>query len=285
MREFLLAFDGLEKQPIVYVIIFLVLLSFIYQAKRPAIRGAFGEWLVNRRLRKLGDEYHIFSDLYIPDDNGGYTQVDHLIVSVYGIVVLETKNYSGWIFGSETQKYWTQVIYKNKNRFYNPIRQNYGHIQSLKHHLNKVNLPAESVIVFTGDAVLKMEQPFETSEVLTLGALRKYLLKERPRLLAEDEVGNICRNLKSLASLDAAERKRVKKLHLRGVKQKQKESVLSKRKVGETVIPVVEESPEALSQDSCPRCNHPLILRKGKYGDFIGCSAFPKCRYTMNKQA
>ena len=59
-------------------------------------------------------------------------QIDHVVVSIYGIFVIETKNYSGWIFGDENSQYWAQVIYKTKNRFYNPILQNRGHIKALQ---------------------------------------------------------------------------------------------------------------------------------------------------------
>jgi DNA topoisomerase-1 len=31
----------------------------------------------------------------------------------------------------------------------------------------------------------------------------------------------------------------------------------------------------------CPKCGGKLIMREGKYGNFIGCSNFPKCRYTQ----
>jgi DNA topoisomerase-1 len=30
----------------------------------------------------------------------------------------------------------------------------------------------------------------------------------------------------------------------------------------------------------CPQCGNPLLYRHGRYGKFIGCSNFPKCRYT-----
>ena len=32
--------------------------------------------------------------------------------------------------------------------------------------------------------------------------------------------------------------------------------------------------------DYCPKCNSELVARKGKHGDFFGCSNFPKCKYT-----
>lgn len=95
------------------------------------IKGAVGERKVNQLLNKLGPDYTLFHDLYLPTEKGT-TQVDHIVTSAYGIFVIETKHYNGWIFGNEYNKYWTQVIYKRKERMLNPIRQNYRHIQALK---------------------------------------------------------------------------------------------------------------------------------------------------------
>jgi len=34
--------------------------------------------------------------------------------------------------------------------------------------------------------------------------------------------------------------------------------------------------------EDCPKCGSELLLRKGRYGEFIACSNFPKCKYTKN---
>ncbi len=34
--------------------------------------------------------------------------------------------------------------------------------------------------------------------------------------------------------------------------------------------------------EKCPECGEPLIVRVGRKGKFVGCSAYPKCRYTRN---
>ena len=53
--------------------------------------------------------YHRVHDVIIPS-NHGTTQVDHILVSPFGIFVVETKNYKVWIYGSADQSTWTQVI-------------------------------------------------------------------------------------------------------------------------------------------------------------------------------
>ena len=112
---------------------FVIVTSMVMKAYFPQIKGSIGEKRIHRVLEKLGEEYRIFNDIYVPKQDGQLTQVDHVVVSKYGVFVIETKNYSGWIFGSEKQKNWTQTIYKKKTRFYNPILQNNTHIKALQH--------------------------------------------------------------------------------------------------------------------------------------------------------
>jgi len=68
-----------------------------------------------------------------------------------GIYVFESKNYSGWIFGNEADKQWTQSFRSgHKERFYNPCMQNISHVWHLEEFLRSVPLKAfHSVIVFS----------------------------------------------------------------------------------------------------------------------------------------
>lgn len=100
----------------------------------------------------------VFHDLYIRKPNGEYTQIDIAVATKAGIIVFEVKDYSGWIFGNEHQKYWTQLLAygKEKHRFYNPIMQNNGHIQTIRQNLpQNPNIPIYSVIIFYGNNKLK----------------------------------------------------------------------------------------------------------------------------------
>ena len=94
---------------------------------------------------------YIFHDLYVRKPNGKYSQIDLVIVTNVGIIVVEIKDYSGWIFGTSNQTNWTQVLAygKRKYRFYNPIKQNVNHIDALKQKLKQPNnIPFISLIVF-----------------------------------------------------------------------------------------------------------------------------------------
>jgi hypothetical protein len=74
-------------------------------------------------------------DNVIVNTRSGTTQIDHVLVSIYGIFVIETKNIKGWIFGAPNSEKWTQVIYGKKRLFQNPIKQNYRHTKCLSEQL------------------------------------------------------------------------------------------------------------------------------------------------------
>lgn len=101
----------------------------------------------------------IFHDLYFYNEyNGTFSQVDIAVLTKVGILVFEVKDYGGWIFGNGSQQKWTQVMSygKDKFHFYNPIKQNAGHILSIKNQSQQLrNIPMFSIIVFDGDCVLK----------------------------------------------------------------------------------------------------------------------------------
>ena len=105
----------------------------------------------------------VLINLYIP--NGGHTsEIDSILINQYGIFVIESKGYSGWIFGNENHRNWTQIIYKNKNRFYNPILQNRNHILALKDILNiDNNTIFRSYIVFSERCTLKSIKVFKSN--------------------------------------------------------------------------------------------------------------------------
>ncbi len=44
-------------------------------------------------------------------------------------------------------------------------------------------------------------------------------------------------------------------------------------------IPTTKREPEKIGR-ACPQCGHDLVIRFGRFGKFISCSDFPKCRYT-----
>lgn len=122
-------------------------------------KGRYGEYLTYQYLRHYEDQGAKFLfNVYIPKGNGETTEIDVLMISTKGIFVFESKNYSGWIFGSEQQQQWYQTLpsgrKSRKERFYNPIMQNNTHIRHLKSLLGEYT-PMRSVIVFSERCTLK----------------------------------------------------------------------------------------------------------------------------------
>ena len=116
--------------------------------------------------------YYLLNNITVPFQDGT-TQIDHVLISTKGVFVLETKDYSGWIFANEKSRQWTQVIYRVKNRFQNPIHQNYKHVKVIQDLLDF--LPKEhvhSLVVFSGSAVFKSDMP---KGVVYLDQLTNYM--------------------------------------------------------------------------------------------------------------
>ena len=163
--------------------------------KSPYFKGRMGEAIVNSAIKRKLDKnkYHLIKDVTLPTADGT-TQLDHIIVSQYGIFVLETKNMKGWIFGSERQKTWTQQIYKHKNKFQNPLFQNYKHIKTLEGLLDVNKDKFHSVIVFTGDSTFKTKMPESVLDRRYIG----YIKSKTDILFSEDEVHNIIDTIESV---------------------------------------------------------------------------------------
>lgn len=118
------------------------------------------EVAVSSALRRhlTGDPYHLIDNVTLRHRQST-TQIDHVLVSQYGIFVIETKGYKGWIYGSEADHKWTQVLYRAKFRFGNPIRQNAGHVAALRSLFTLDASSFHSVVVFCGQPEFKTELP------------------------------------------------------------------------------------------------------------------------------
>ena len=120
-------------------------------------RGNYGEFLVFSYLERLDGDHKLLTNLYIPKKDGSTTEVDLVMISESGIYVFESKNFSGWIFGDESNNNWTQILPRGrKSLFFNPIWQNKGHINALKSVLSlDKGLMYKSYVVFSERCTLK----------------------------------------------------------------------------------------------------------------------------------
>ncbi len=226
--------------------------------------GRYGEYLTYKRLRymeKAGARF--LFNVYIPKANGETSEIDVLMICAKGIFVFESKNYSGWIFGSETQKTWYQTQpagrgNSHKERFYNPIMQNRSHIKHLKHFLGE-EIPMHSIIVFSERCTLKgVEAPGDDAIVINrdnVASSVSGVWNQIPtEVLDSDSIAAIYQKLYPLTQVSENE----KAQHI-----------------------------AAIHQEKCPYCHGDLVLRTaakeahaGKR--FYGCANFPKCKFTKS---
>lgn len=145
---------------LIFITIVLLGVAIFIKWKMPVWIGRFGERFVSRKLHKLDPaHYRILNDLMLPSKgNSSATQIDHVVVSNYGIFCIETKAYKGWIFGNANQEHWTQVIYRYREKFYNPLRQNYAHARAIEDLIGPQRLksPIVSLVAFPNADKLKI---------------------------------------------------------------------------------------------------------------------------------
>ena len=212
-------------------------------------KSAFHMW-----LSLDANTYRRFHNVIIPGKSGT-TQIDHLLVSEYGLFIVETKNKTGWIFGSEDQRNWTQTLYKKKYTFQNPLRQTYRQKKVLAEFLDLDESIIHTVVYFVGDCKFKTPLP---PNVLKSG-LGRYIRRYRNRIVSSNDVNYLVRNLEHHLSGSSL----TKRDHVRSLRQRHS------------------------SKTVCPRCGSNLVERTAKKGPnagskFLGCESYPKCRFTKN---
>ena len=218
------------------------------------IKGWLGEKKTTFKIWLALDKriYNRFHNIIIPASNGT-TQIDHLLVSPYGIFIVETKNKGGWIFGAENQAKWTQTLYGKKYSFQNPLRQTYRQKKILAEFLPIKESYIHTDIYFVGDCRFKTQLP---SNVIKSG-LGKYIKKFGDQALSQDEVSRIAKKLEEHTS----ESTLTTRDHVRSLRERHSSNTV------------------------CPKCGASLILRTTKKGPnagskFLGCENYPRCRFT-----
>ena len=240
---------------LILIFCFVVIILGVWY-RRPQAKGARGERRVSSRLDSLSSQYKVINDLVLKT-NKGYTQIDHVVISNYGVFVIETKNYSGWIYGSETKPYWKQTFRRSSYEFYNPIFQNRSHILALRAQLSDLNrVPFVPIVVFTGRCDLKVYAP--NVEVIQIWDLESTI-----KSYSDNNIGDAMIELiyKRLLELNKSQ-EYSKDEHIQQIRQRE------------------QDTQDAIYSGRCPLCGGYLVERKGKFGKFYGCSNYPKCRFT-----
>jgi len=196
--------------------------------------------------------YSKFHNIIFPSKSGT-TQIDHLIISIYGVFVVETKNKKGWIFGSVNEPNWTQTLYNKKYSFQNPLRQTFRQKKILSDFLNLDESKIHSIIFFVGDCKFKTPLPDNVINSGVCGFIKRF----RNEMLTSKEVERIIKAIKNhLSDSSLSTRDHIKSLR--------------KRHASITI---------------CPRCGSNLIEKTAKKGPnagrkLLGCGNYPKCRFT-----
>jgi restriction system protein len=259
-------------------VLLLLFVAWLIMLFAPIIKGRVGEGAVNlaAKLRLDSSVYHLIKDVTIPTKRGS-TQIDHVIVSKFGLFVIETKNYKGCIFADANSAKWTQVNFKHKNQFQNPVRQNYAHICALAELLELPKDKIIGVVCFMGDAKFKNGVP---EGVFLEGRYVNHIKSFQTPVFSAEEVAGIVRQIESgrLERGFKTNREHVQRL------RHQKSEVRSQRSVVEEPEPSKNDSASNHSAKKfCPACGAEMILRTAKRGanagnQFWGCSTYPKCR-------
>ena len=240
---------------IILAVVVLILVVWLRSSK-----GRIGEHRVAHILSRLPeDRYRVINNLLLRTSSGSTTQIDHVVISQYGIFVIETKFYKGWIYGGENSEFWTQNNYGNKYTLRNPILQNAGHVRALRQLLKDYgDIPFIPIVAFSRQATLGVSSG---TPVIYWNQIRKVIGQFKEKRIAPDAVTGIYNKLIESNIPDSKESRRE---HIRNVR-----SYEDRRNI-------------AVASGKCPRCGGNLVLRHGKYGSFYGCSNYPRCKFTTH---
>jgi len=192
-------------------------------------KGTLGETAILRELRRFEKSgAKVLANLYIPKANDEETtEVDAVLLHRKGFFVIEAKNYNGWIFGNEKNKYWTQTLAvgrgrsSHKQRFYNPLRQNGSHIAYLKKLLANT-VPMFSIVVFTDNCVLKEitvaeDKPYKVINQSDLtNLIQQKIEQEETDLFTDEDIAWMYEELLSFANAsDEIKQRHIQQLEAR----------------------------------------------------------------------
>jgi hypothetical protein len=135
---------------------------------------------LTRRMRKAGVD--MLSDILVPNGDGGEIHVEHVLLSPRGMVLLDIKDVSGNVFGSDSMQDWTVISAKRRFTFSNPQQPLYDRLAAVRRIVPGV--PVQGYVAFTSSAEFSKGRP---ANVAALDALLAELTAEmRADPLPED---------------------------------------------------------------------------------------------------
>lgn len=196
---------------LINIIVWFGLIGWI-EWKSNFLKGKGGEWFVSRKLEELDSKYYkVINDVMLPSKgNTGTTQIDHIVVSNYGLFCIETKAYRGRIYGNTHNKNWYQYLAGKKYEFYNPLFQNYAHIKSLEDLIKPIfpNVTILGFVIMPNAYKLKISGN-ESSKVGYARDIIKKIKEINLQLFSDDDVTQILELLRNANIVD----KKIRKEH------------------------------------------------------------------------
>ena len=255
---------------IAFVLIFLLGGGYAAWKKSPKQKGKDGEERIHNRLTQLPEEYRLLEDVIFKTPKGT-TQIDHIVVSKYGVFAIETKNYIGNIYGDDNREKWKQVIvnkvryqrnpwkeytYVTKNEFYNPVKQTLAHTYAIKKALQVLHAPVIPILVFTGGCIIQAEST--SCLVITDSELIETILSFKEIVFSDALVDKITT---MLTDKDVRE-------------------IVTDQEHIQNIKAAKQAYEDKIYEGICPQCGGKLVKRNGRYGTFYGCSNYPNCKFT-----
>ena len=188
----------------------LLILGILIDIYYPKFRGFMGEFWLKLELKKLPkNKYKLLNDIMIEDEKGTH-QIDHIVISKYGIFVIEMKNYYGLILGNRYKEKWYQCLGKNKYAFHNPMYQNYGHVKALSNALNLNEDLFIPITCFSNQVKLKVTS---NKPVVQVDTINRNILKYTEEIITCD-LNELSSKIENMNILDKIKRKEhVKNIH------------------------------------------------------------------------
>ena len=183
-------------------------------------------------------------------------QIDHVVISEYGIFVLETKNMAGQVYGSASDQRWTKLLGSTKYQFRNPLKQNDSHVRTLANYLNLETTLFFSIVVFWGGCIFRTAMP---ENVLWERGFVNYIRSKKNTIITPDQISNIILALNKL------------NINTTNEQRQHHDALLGNSKV-------------------CPFCGgrlikHTVMKPNKPVNRFVGCSNFPRCKFTRNNDS
>lgn len=195
---------------------------------------------IHRAQKRLDKKKYTILNDVVLESQRRSYTLDTVIISSFGIFVIKYVDYDGKIYGDERELSWIQLKDNKKVYFDNPARELHSNVRVISNVLDLNEKYFIPIICFTKEATLSLDIKDKVTQI--------------------EFLDDVVRSYK----------KEILKYGLKEIKQK-----IISGKSDYVSTTVADDNP-----NTCPNCGSKLVVRKGKYGDFVGCSNYPNCKYT-----